>query len=265
MGNKDGAKDKAEKDKPKETDKPGAKDKAKEPKAKATLLGLQSMTGSAGGGDCTPTFTCGSSGTDECPCPDAGRMPGMMDDIMGSADAGDFEGVMAGCVDDEAAFAEECKKYDDCPEDATCAKAAAAGECFKHDGHLAAICCMSCAGTMMDSAAEMYDDPAAMAPGNDKAKDEAKDKAKDKEKKDGAKDKAEKDKPKETDKPGAKDKAKEPKAKATLLGLQSMTGSAGGGDCTPTFTCGSSGTDECPCPDAGRMPGMMDDIMGSAD
>merc|ERR1711907_559963 len=231
MGNKDGAKDKAEKDKPKETDKPGAKDKAKEPKAKATLLGLQSMTGSAGGGDCTPTFTCGSSGTDECPCPDAGRMPGMMDDIMGSADAGDFEGVMAGCVDDEAAFAEECKKYDDCPEDATCAKAAAAGECFKHDGHLAAICCMSCAGTMMDSATEMYDDPAAMAPGNDKAKDEAKDKAKDKKKKDGArdkapgkdkakdkenkdgaKDKAEKDKPKETDKPGAKDKAKELKA-----------------------------------------------------
>merc|ERR1719217_1144308 len=200
--NKDGAKDKAEKDKPKETDKPGAKDKAKEPKAKATLLGLQSMTGSAGGGDCTPTFTCGSSGTDECPCPGAGRMPGMMDDIMGSADAGDFEGVMAGCVDDEAAFAEECKKYDDCPEDATCAKAAAAGECFNHDGHLAAICCMSCAGTMMDSAAEMYDDPAAMAPGNDKAKDEekkdgardkapGKDKAKDKENKDGAKDEAE--------------------------------------------------------------------------
>merc|ERR1712017_1735 len=101
---------------------------------------------------------------------------------------------------------------------------------------------MSCAGTMMDSAAEMYDDPAAMAPGNDEAKDKkkkdgardkapGKDKAKDKENKDGAKDKAEKDKPKETDKPGAKDKAKELKAKATLLGLQSMTGSAGGGDC----------------------------------
>ena len=52
------------------------------------------------------------------------------------------------CVDDEVKFQGAPDSYNSFAGGATCASAAANGECVKHGGVLREICCASCAGVM---------------------------------------------------------------------------------------------------------------------